>query len=177
MSQSTSRGDVVEDERTTRYREFVRVAEPKLRRSFVAIYGPDRGRDATCEALGYAWQHWDRVEEMTNSVGYLYRVGQSRTAPVRKRPLFERPEGREPMVEPALARAVAALSERQRLAVLLVHSAGWTAGEVAELIGVSSSTVQRHLDRGLAKLRRQIGGDDDGRPRRRVARHPAAPAS
>jgi DNA-directed RNA polymerase specialized sigma24 family protein len=168
---------VVEDERTTRYREFVQVAEPKLRRSFVATYGPERGRDATCEALAYAWQHWDRVEAMANSVGYLYRVGQSRTAPTRTRPVFERPEVREPMIEPALARAVASLSERQRLAVLLVHSAGWTVAEVAELIGVNSSTVQRHLHRGLAKLRRQVGGDDDGRPRRRIARHPAAPAS
>jgi DNA-directed RNA polymerase specialized sigma24 family protein len=81
------------------------------------------------------------------------------------------------MVEPGLARAVAELSERQRLAVLLVHSAGWTLAEVAQLTGVSTSTVQRHVDRGLAKLRRRIGGDGDGQQQQRFTGHPAAPSS
>ena len=56
---------------------FFAVAEPRLRRALVAAYGADRGGDATSEALVYGWQHWDRVREMANPVGYLYRVGQS----------------------------------------------------------------------------------------------------
>lgn len=37
-------------------REVVLDSEPKLRPALIAFYGPDRGRDATCEALAYAWQ-------------------------------------------------------------------------------------------------------------------------
>jgi DNA-directed RNA polymerase specialized sigma24 family protein len=45
------------------------------------------------------------------------------------------------------------LSEHQRLAVVSVHGFGWTMREVADLTGVALTTVQNHLDRGLAMLR------------------------
>jgi RNA polymerase sigma factor (sigma-70 family) len=45
------------------------------------------------------------------------------------------------------------LSEQQRTAVVLVHAYGWTLREVAELHGITVSTVQTHLERGLFKLR------------------------
>jgi DNA-directed RNA polymerase specialized sigma24 family protein len=151
------------EDRACKYRRFVLEAEPKLRRALIAAYGPERGREATCEALAYAWQHWDRVEQMKNPVGYLYRVGQTRSIPRKVRPVFERPDGSEPLVEPALAAAVAELSERQRVAVLLVHAAGWTIAEVSDLLEINVSTVQRHVDRGLRKLRARIGGIYDGR--------------
>ena len=52
--------------------------------------------------------------------------------------------------------AMARLSESQRAAVLLIHGYEWTHAEVAELLGVSVSTVQKHAERGMAKLRQQI---------------------
>lgn len=58
---------------------FVTKMEPRLRRALIAARGPELGRDATAVALAYAWEHWDRVRAMRNPVGYLYRVGQSRT--------------------------------------------------------------------------------------------------
>lgn len=60
------------------FRRFVLRIEPRLHAAFVAVYGHGLGRDATAEALAYAWEHWKRVEQMTNPVGYLYRVRQSR---------------------------------------------------------------------------------------------------
>jgi hypothetical protein len=39
---------------------------------------------------------------------------------------------------------------------MLVHSLQWTLSEVAELQGVSKPTVQKHVDRGLAKLRKGL---------------------
>jgi RNA polymerase sigma factor (sigma-70 family) len=65
-------------------------------------------------------------------------------------------------VEPKLAAALAGLPERQRLAVFLVFGAGWTQVEAAEVMGVRPSTVQQHVERGLAKLRAVIG-EEDGR--------------
>lgn len=136
-------------------------AEPRLRRALVAAYGHERGREAAAEALAYAWEHWDTVQTMDNPIGYLYRVGQGRTRSRKRRLLFEIPDGEAPWVEPALPGALASLTEHQRVAVVLVHGFGWTLREAAEVIGVGVTTVQNHLERGIARLRFLLEGEDD----------------
>ncbi len=137
---------------------FVLDAEPRLRSAFTAAYGPDRGRDAALAALAYAWQHWDRMQTLDNRLGYLYRVGQTQSRPRPPAPLF--PAGaqfRDPWVEPGLPAALEKLSEREREVVVLCEAYQWTVREVAELIGVSASSVQSYLERGLRKLRDALG--------------------
>ena len=96
-----ARPSAVSDEREQEFRCFFGEAEPRLRRALIAAYGTERGREATAEALAYAWEHWDRVKEMGNAMGYLYRVGQSCTRPRRVRRLFDRGHHTgEPVVEP-----------------------------------------------------------------------------
>jgi DNA-directed RNA polymerase specialized sigma24 family protein len=112
--------------------------------------------------MAYAWAHFDELRAMDNPVGYLYRVGQSRTRPRNRAPLFPAPAARGlPDVEPALAGALTELTEHQRVCVVLVHAYEWTYQEVADLLGVSRSTVQNHLERGLARLRMVIGDVGD----------------
>jgi DNA-directed RNA polymerase specialized sigma24 family protein len=135
------------------FRRFLVEAEPRLRRALVAAYGGDRGREAAAEALAYGWEHWDEISAMTNPIGYLYRVGQSRTRSRKTRTVFGRPQSGEPWIEPGLGAALAALSERQRVAVVLVHGFGWSLAEVAELTGIAVTTVQTHVERALARLR------------------------
>ena len=38
------------------FTEFVQSVEPRLRLALMAGYGPERGREATAEALAYAWE-------------------------------------------------------------------------------------------------------------------------
>jgi RNA polymerase sigma-70 factor (ECF subfamily) len=140
---------------------FVAETEPRLRRALVAAYGHERGRDATAEALAWAWAHWSRVRTMDNPGGYLYRVGQSRTRRRRAGFLEHRPAPAERWVEPELPRALAALTEPQRIAVVLIHGFGWTQREVAEMTGVKPTTVQNHLERGLARLRAALEVHED----------------
>ncbi len=102
---------------------------------------------------------------MDNPIGYLYRVGQTRTRP-RKTPAALRWDpasdaSGEPLVEPGLLAAVSSLSEAQRVAVVLVHGYEWTLREVAELTEVTVSTVQTHVERALAKLRAALEVVDD----------------
>lgn len=135
------------------FESFVNDVEPPLRRALIAAYGLERGRDATAEALFWAWEHWDQTKGLTNQVAYLYRVGQSKTRD-RKTPIFfARNEDSHEWFEPGLVPALAALSEHQRVAVVLIHGFGWKLREVAELLGVGISTVQSHLERGLRNLR------------------------
>ena len=135
------------------FEAFVGDVEPRLRRALVATYGAERGREATAEALAWAWAHWSKVQAMANAPGYLYRVGQSRTRTRRSGLLPAPASPATPWVEPRLPDALAGLSESQRIAVVLVHGFGWTLREVAELTDVKPTTVQNHLERGLARLR------------------------
>jgi DNA-directed RNA polymerase specialized sigma24 family protein len=41
----------------------------------------------------------------------------------------------------------------------MVHALGWTHAETAGLLGLSTSSVQRHVERGLRKLRTRLGVD------------------
>src|SRR3954462_4239608 len=138
------------------FEEFVADPRISLARAFTAAYGPERGQDALAEAMAYAWAHFDELQAMDNPVGYLYRVGQTRTR-TQAGAVFPPPADRGLRdVEPALAGALTALTEHQRVCVVLVHAYEWTYQEVADLLGVSRSTVQNHLERGLARLRMMI---------------------
>ncbi len=143
---------------------FVDEVEPRLRRAFGLLRGPEVGRDATAEALAWAWEHWETVRDMDNPAGYLYRVGASRT---RQRPMRlaelrsnTTEHGYEPRLVPALTR----LSERQRQAVVLVHGCGWTHQEVADALEISRSSVGTHVERALSHLRTELGVDDHAKP-------------
>lgn len=137
---------------------FVRETEPRLRHALVAVFGQDRGLEATAVAVAYAFEHWERVENMENPAGYLYRVGRSRGSLERIRPSFAPvPEVQAPNVEPGLPAALGRLSEKQRVAVVMIHAYGWSREETASLMGLSISTIDTHLQRGLSKLRRQLG--------------------
>lgn len=137
---------------------FVKDVEPRLSYAFAAAYGVEVGREATADALAYAWEHWSEVRGMENAGGYLYRVGQSSARRYRRTgPLFPAVVAAElPEVEPGLPAALNSLSEAQRTAVILVHVLEWTEREAADLLGVDRSTVRRHRDRGLAKLREAL---------------------
>ncbi len=138
--------------------DFVDRVGPGLKHAFVARFGRLDGVEAASEAMAYAWEHWSRVSTMENPAGYLYRVGRSRTRRIRRRTpmLPEVNVSRMPEVEPQLPAALTALSERQRVAVILVHGLGWTQREVAELLGISRTTLQNHLERGTDRLRRAL---------------------
>lgn len=146
------------------FEEFARVAGPRLRHALVAAYGLDVGRDAAAEALAYGFEHWQRVSEMDNAAGYLYRVGQSAGQRLLSRPpvLPRADTAVLPDVDPGLVPALEELSEQQRVVVLLVTGMQWRQSEVAELLGLSHSTVRTHLDRGLSRLRSILEGSRHG---------------
>lgn len=143
---------------------FVDAHERRLRQALTAFLGPLLGREATVEALSYGWEHWARVSQMDNPVGYLFVVGRDRATRHRRR-RRDRPVERpmrpsdDPTIwfEPALPALVEDLSDRERQVVMLVHGFEWSLSEVAELLGVSKSTVQTYSERGLSKLREGLG--------------------
>lgn len=124
------------------FESFARTDGVRLRAGLVAAYGPDVGHDAASDALAYGWEHWDRLSVMVNPAGYLFRVGQTAARRSRRRHGFlpAPTDVAIPDFEPGLLPALEALSEPQRVCVLMVHGYGWTAAAAAELLVISVST-------------------------------------
>lgn len=138
---------------------FVCSVEPVLHRALIAAYGPEAGREATLDALSWAWENWVRLAAVSNRAGYLFRVGQ--TAARRNRPPQLHRTARRllgdaasdlPDFEPRLIPTLARLSLRQRTVVVLVYGFGWSQADVATMLEMSASTVHQYLQRALRRL-------------------------
>lgn len=142
---------------------FVKDVGRRLAVALTAAYGPEVGRECTADALAYGWEHWGDLRDMDNPAGYLYRVGQSAARRYRRHnPLFPTTVTTGlPHVEPGLPAAMASLTEAQRTAVALVHAFEWSEREAAIFLGVHRSTVRRHCERGLSKLRAALEAHRD----------------
>lgn len=147
------------------FESFAADAGERLRRAFAGPLGVDGAAEATAEALAWAWANRKRLARMDNPVGYLYRVGRSRTKRQRRlqpRPLPNPAELVVPDVEPGLVPALLALTDRQRTAVWLLHGCQWHHHEVAAAMGISASAVATHAERALGHLRARLEGTHVG---------------
>jgi len=121
----------------------------------------EAGSEAFADAMAYAWEHRERLSEMKNPLGYLYKVGLSSARPHlrwrRRSVLLDTDlmqEGSEHDID--LIDAFARLSAAQRVAVVMVHGYGATYAEVAEVLGISVAAVTNHVHRGLRRLRESL---------------------
>lgn len=130
-------------------------AEPRLRRVLVARFGAENGREAVAEALAWAWENRQRLSDLGNRDGYLYRVAVRKAGRSARHPryLSDVVIHSDPTVEPRLPWALSQLTNRQRVAVLMVVGYGWTFSEAARALDVSESTLKTHVRRGLHRLR------------------------
>ncbi|MBW3649442.1 MAG: sigma-70 family RNA polymerase sigma factor [Actinobacteria bacterium] len=157
-----------DEPRLLAFTQLLEEVEPRLRRALVSAYGPDRGREATADALAWAWEHGDRLSDIDNVAGYLFRVGQSAAGRASRWRRFEvcadlpdrgghgdLPTGWDGELVAALAK----LSPHQRVAIVLVHGYGYSLGDAASVLGCGVSSVRNHLDRALRRVRRELEGD------------------
>lgn len=137
--------------------EFLLDIRPRLMRAFLGTVGPNRADDALSVAFEWAFENWDRLSEMENPVGYLYRVGTTRSTPPKAPTELPAPaEVGLPDFEPRLVPALLRLPQTQRTAVWLIHACGWNYEDAADAMGVGVSTVGTHVSRGLDALRRDM---------------------
>ena len=143
---------------------FFGQAEPLVRRALISRYGAELGRDATAEGFAVAWRSWDRVVDMENRAGYVYRTAEGWANRQRSRPhnsLAQPVHSEDRYPDTELAQALEDLSPRQRQAVVLVEGFGLTHREAAELIGCAKSSLQNHVERGMSRLRKNLEVNDN----------------
>lgn len=131
--------------------------------------GPD-AEDAWSETFFAALTAWPQLPAETNVEAWLVRVAQRKAIDVTRRrarhavPTAELPERASSQGDPGegddLWTAVAALPERQRLALAYHYLGGLPHTETAALIGGSADAVRRAASDGLRTLRRQYAPTD-----------------
>lgn len=133
----------------------------RLGRVLVAQFGVDVGRDLCADAMAYAWANWSAVGAMANPTGYLYRVARSSFRWHRRwrhHVVFpnELPVGEHHDSSNDIFQSLKALTETQRVCVVLVHAHSSSYAEVAEVLGISQDAVRNHVHRGLQRLRKVL---------------------
>lgn len=152
---------------------FRRLAEPHipaLRRHCAHILGSAHdGEEALQESLLRAWQRLPGFEARGSFRSWLFSIATNTSlnalAARSRRPRAgheEAPESPAPgpeagveereQLELALRALVSRLPPRQRAAVVLREGLGWSAPEIAELLGTSAAAVNSSLQRARATL-------------------------
>jgi RNA polymerase sigma factor (sigma-70 family) len=126
---------------------------------------PHEAEELVHDAFLKVWERWGRVRHMDRPAGYLYRTALNafrtryRRATIAKRlhgwtwtpdPL-EDVEGRD-----RVDRALAALTVRQRSAVILTDLLDYTSEEAGRLLGVRPGTVRVLAHHGRVALRKTM---------------------
>jgi RNA polymerase sigma-70 factor, ECF subfamily len=127
--------------------------------------------DVIQEAYLRVWERWDRVVEMDDPAGYLFRTAMNLWRKRRRRVTLAvrramrlapaRDELAEVEAREVVVHALAALTERQRAAIVLVDLLDQTSEEAAELLGIKPPTVRVLVSKGRAALKRNAGGSDE----------------
>jgi RNA polymerase sigma-70 factor (ECF subfamily) len=125
---------------------------------------PEVASDALAEAFAQALARGDAVERPASWVwtaAFRIAAGQLKArarsgvgAP--REPTYELPDPIQDVVA-----ALARLSPKQRMAIVLHDYADRPTDEVAWALGSSRATVHVHLSKGRRRLREILGGDDD----------------
>ena len=126
----------------------------------------DLAEDLAQETIARALANWERVSEMANPTGWMYRVGFNLAASHWRRlaigvraergaaesTSFQLHTAEDMVVRNSLAR----LSRRQQEVIILRFYLGFSVTQVAETLGVAQGTVKTQTHRALKHLRIEL---------------------
>ena len=127
--------------------------------------------DVMQEAFLKVWERWDRVRVMDDPTGYLYRTALNlyrkrvRRASLAVRRAIRLAPSRDELAEiesrDVVVRALAELTPRQRMSVVLVDLLDHSSEEAARVMGIEAATVRVLVSQGRAALKRNAGDRDE----------------
>ena len=155
---------------TGRRDELERLYRDQRDRMWRAVFAysgdPDVAADAVAEAFAQALHRGDAIRSAERWVWRTVFAIAAGELKQRRHPGVDDIEGTYEMDDSVrdLIAALARLSDKQRAAVVLHHAIGYSAKEIAPVIGSSTAGVHVLLSRGRSRLR-QLLEVDDGRYR------------
>ena len=127
--------------------------------------------DLMQDAFLKVWERWAHVRSLDDPTGYLYRTAMNlyrkrlRRAGVALRHAIRPRRTRDHLDEvesnDVVLRALATLTPRQRMSLVLTDLLGYPSEEAAKLMGVKPTTVRVLVSQGRAALRTSLGDDSD----------------
>jgi RNA polymerase sigma factor (sigma-70 family) len=148
------------------FEEFYRMEYPGMvRLAWLLTHSPTACEDLTQDAFAAVYRRFDDLE---HPVRYLRTALVNRCKSWHRDELFRwrkllrlREEQCEtPLPDPRLMRAVQKLPYRQQVVIFARYWADWPEAEIAAVLGCPPGTVKSLASRGLARLREEIGSDD-----------------
>ena len=151
----------------TATRDFRSFFDDEHKRLFKTLYfvtgDAQEAADLMQESFLKIWERWDRVDRMDDPVAYLFRIAlngnRMRLRAARRRagkrmPLgLARDEFEDVELREDVRQLLAALTPRQRAALLLLDLYGYGSEEAGAILGVRPSTVRALASQGRAVLR------------------------
>ncbi len=147
------------------YEWFFRAEYPQVVRSaYLVVYDQEAARDVAQEAFVQLLRHWNKVSKYEKPEAWVRRVAIRLAVKVAKKqrtltPLIEGHDtpATQQMGDPDLARAVATLPGKQRVAIVLFYFEDRPVSEIAEILDCSEATAKVHLHRARKKLAALLG--------------------
>jgi len=149
---------------TLTFDAFFQDESDRLLRVLCVVTGSrSHAEDITQEAFTKIFEHWDHVATLENPAGYLYRTAMNlfrsdhrRAARALKRVVTFRTESDDVFApvedRDEAAHVLAALTPRQRAALVLTEALGYSGEETGELLGIKASTVYALTHQARAAL-------------------------
>ena len=143
-----------------------------LRLCYLYLHDEDQARDAVQETFFRAYRHWDRFRGDSSAKTWLTRIAINVCRDLRKTAWFRHvdrritPEDLPDAVVPFTPRdeelilQVMALRKKQREVILLYYYQNMTVTEIAQILGISQSSVSGRLDQARKQLRSTLEGSD-----------------
>lgn len=169
VSDELSAGEAVSDAQS--FEEFFQAESgPMFRRLCLVTGNRHEAEEVMQDAFLNVFERWDRVRQMEDPTGYLYRTAfnvfkrrSRRAAMALRRTLgvgeyvdeFAAADARF-MVEHGLSE----LSQRQRAAIVLTELLGYTSEAAGRALGVRPVTVRALASQGRAVMRHALEKDD-----------------
>jgi RNA polymerase sigma-70 factor (ECF subfamily) len=161
-------------ERVDAWARFDAFVEEEHDRLYKALYFVTGSREDAEELSQDAFMklsvRWDRIEEIDDPTGYLFRVAlngfrmRRRRAAMAIRRAVPLPETRDEFVEAEMRadvrKLLMGLTPRQRAALLLVDLLGYRSEQAARILRVRPSTVRNLASQGRRALKETEGARD-----------------
>jgi RNA polymerase sigma-70 factor (ECF subfamily) len=123
----------------------------------------DDAEELMQDAFLKLWERWDRIDELDDATGYLFKVAlngfrmRTRRAGVAARRAIRAEPAKDPFadidVKEDVRRMLGGLTPRQRSALVLTEIMGYSSEQAAGIMGIRATTVRVLASQGRAALR------------------------
>jgi RNA polymerase sigma-70 factor, ECF subfamily len=170
ISAHASPSEVVVADQAAAFEDFFRGQTQNLYAHLCLITGNRaEAEELAQDAFLRLWERWDRVADMEEPVGYLYRTAMNlfrkryrrvgvalrKMVSVELRDEFATAEDRS-----VVAGALLELAPRQRAALVLTELIGFSSEEAGRMLGIRPGTVRVLASQGRAAMKQHLEAED-----------------